>query len=91
MTQAERASLPAALEIEGVDEEIAVLRLRLRQALAERPEDLQLMFRGIELLTRAVATRYRLSKEAKGDLGASIAEVIRSVGNIWPAEAVADE
>jgi len=73
-----------ALEIEGVDEEIALLRLRLRKAVAEHPEDLPLMFKGIELLAKAVATRYRLSKKAERDLAESIANVGRGLGNLWP-------
>ena len=41
LTQAERADFPVALDVEGVDQEIAVLRLRLRTALKNRPEDLR--------------------------------------------------
>jgi hypothetical protein len=86
LSEAERADLPVALEIEGVDEEIAMLRLRLRTALAEHPEDLQLMFKGIDLLAKAVATRYRLSKRAERQLADSLANVVRSLGDIWPQE-----
>ena len=87
LSEAERADLPVALEIEGVDEEIALLRLRLRTALTERPEDLQLMFKGIDLLAKTVATRYRLSKRAERDLSASLANVVRGLGDLWPAAA----
>ena len=86
LSEAERADLPVALEIEGVDEEIALLRLRLRTALAERPEDLQLMFKGIDLLAKAVATRYRLSKRAERQLADSLAGVVRGLGDLWPQE-----
>jgi hypothetical protein len=84
LSAAERADLPIALEVDGVDEEIAVLRLRLRQALAERPEELPLMFKGIELLAKLVATRYRLSKRAERDLAGALANVIRGVGDLLP-------
>ena len=47
LTEAERSDLPLALEVDGVDQEIAVLRLRLRSMLEERPDDLTLMFKGI--------------------------------------------
>ena len=91
LTRAERAALPVALAIEGLDEEIAVLRLRLRRAIEERPDDLPLMFKGIDLMAKVVATRYRLSKKAERDLAASLANVVRSVGDIWPAGATSDE
>ena len=84
LTEAERSDLPPALEVDGVDQEIAVLRLRLRSMLEERPDDLTLMFKGIELLTKAVAARYRLSKRAERDLAASMANVVRSLGDLWP-------
>ena len=87
LTEAERADLPLALEVEGVDEEIALLRLRLRTALTESPDDLTLMLKGIDLLAKAVATRYRLSKRAERDLAGSLANVVRGLGDIWPQEA----
>ena len=37
---AERVELEAASDIDGLDREIAVLRLKLREVLSERPEDL---------------------------------------------------
>jgi len=76
LTAAERADLPVALEIDGVDEEIAVLRLRLRTALEKSPEDLPLMLRGIELLTRAVARRYRLAKPDADQVSESLRQVL---------------
>ena len=88
---AERIELEAAEEVEGLDEEIALLRLKLREVLAEHPQNLQLMLRGIELLVKAVSARYRLSKQAEEDLAESIAGVIRGVGGLLMPEAFADE
>ncbi len=73
LNDAEQSDFPSALEIAGLDEELALLRLRLRTALAERPEDLPLMFKGVELLVRLVAARYRLSKGDQGDLAETFA------------------
>lgn len=84
LSEAERADLPIALVMEGVEDEIAMLRLRLRSALDEHPEDLTLMFKGIDLLAKTVAVRYRLSKRAERDLAASLANVVRSLGELWP-------
>jgi hypothetical protein len=84
LSEAERSDLPIALEIEGVDEEIALLRLTLRRLLEEHPEDLALMFKGIDLLVRTVGTRYRLSKRAENDLATSLANVVRGFADIWP-------
>ena len=77
---AERDDLIEARGVAGLDEEIALLRLRIRQALEGSPEDLQLMTKGIETLVRAVNARYRLSKEATADLSESLAATLRSIG-----------
>ena len=44
------------------------------------------MFKGIDLLAKAVATRYRLSKRAERDLAGSLANVVRGLGDLWPEE-----
>ncbi len=88
---AERIELEAAEEIQGLDKEIALLRTKLRSVLSERPDDLPLMLRGIELLVKAVSARYRLSKEAEENLSESLAGVVRGVGGLLMPEAFADE
>jgi hypothetical protein len=82
LTQAEQADFPVALEVEGIDQEIALLRLRLRGALQEHPEDLQLMLRGIALLVRALAAKYRLPKADQDALAEAVADEIE--GELWP-------
>jgi hypothetical protein len=85
--EAERIALEEARELEGLDEEIAVLRMRLRKALDEHREDYALMLRGADLLVKAVVARYRLSKDAEEDLSDSIAGVVRGVGGLLMPEA----
>jgi hypothetical protein len=80
LTEAEAQDLPSAQEMSGLDEEIAVLRLKLRSALEERPEDVRLMLKGIELLVRAVSARFRLSSKDKEDLAESVRGVLRDIG-----------
>ena len=76
LTQAERADFPVALEVEGVDQEIALLRLRLRTALEQRPGDFPLMLSGVGMLVRALAVKYRLSKREAGEVTDRIREVL---------------
>lgn len=81
LSEAEQLDLARAQEVEGLDDEIALLRVRLKRALEERPEDLQLLVRGIDLLVRAVAARYRLSPRARRDLADNLAAVLNSLGD----------
>jgi hypothetical protein len=82
LSEAERLDLPEARQMEGLDEEIAVMRVRLKQALRERPEDMQLISRGLNLLVKAVAAKYRLSPKARKDLLDSIAGVVEGIGTV---------
>ena len=62
VSEAERAQLAAASEVEGLDAEIALLRMRLRKLFAERPRDFALALRGLDVLRRLIVARYALSK-----------------------------
>jgi hypothetical protein len=85
LSKAERAALPQARDVQGLDEEIAVLRLRLRSVLKEHPDNMKLMLKGVELLTRAISAKYRLSKDAKADLSAGIKSVLEEIGGrVYP-------
>ena len=69
-----------ARQMEGLDEEVALLRVRLKEALEGRPQDMQLIAKGVDLLVKAVAARYRLSRKAQRELSDSIAGVVRGIG-----------
>ena len=67
LSEADRADLPAARGIEGLEDEIAILRLRLRDAVAAHPDDLEVIERGVRLLVQSLLAEHRLSsREAKG-------------------------
>ncbi|MBI4232898.1 MAG: hypothetical protein HY686_00465 [Chloroflexi bacterium] len=80
LTEAERLRLPRARQVEGLDEEIALLRVRLLRLVEEQPQSFDLLLKGVALLVRAVATRYRLSPKAQEDLAGSIAGVLEGIG-----------
>ena len=80
LSEAERVLLPEAWEIEGLDEEIALLRVKLTRALEEQPDNMPLMLRAVDLLVKAVAAKYRLSKKSREDLADAINEVLKEIG-----------
>ena len=85
LSEASRARLETAREVEGIDEEIALLRIKLRDVMAENPNKTELMYKGIDMLMKAVATRYKLSPKSKDDLNDSIVGVINGIGReLWP-------
>ncbi|MBI2908091.1 MAG: hypothetical protein HYX92_10615 [Chloroflexi bacterium] len=85
LSEAERLLLSSAEDIEGLDEEIALLRVGLHRAIAEEPENVELRLKLINMVVRAVAARYRLSPKAEGDLSQHMAAVLRGIGGVmWP-------
>ena len=80
LSEAERVLLPQARQVEGLDEEIALLRVKLSSALSEHPDNMPLMLRGVELLVKAVGAEYRLSRKSQDNLAAAIDGVLKEIG-----------
>ncbi|TAK32165.1 MAG: hypothetical protein EPO21_15715 [Chloroflexota bacterium] len=71
--------------MEGLDQEIAVLRVRLRSVMEEYPERFDLQLQAVRLLVKAVAVKYRLSQKSEDDLYQNMLGVLRGIGGvIWP-------
>lgn len=84
----DEAELITALAVEGVDEELAVLRMRLLSFLRERPDDHELMLRSVNALVRAAGARYRMSAASKDDLaGALGALLLHASVQLFPDDA----
>jgi hypothetical protein len=81
LDEAERLDLERAQEMEGLDDEIAMLRVRLKRAVEERPQDVQLLVKGLDILMRAVGARYRLSAKSRRDLADNLAATLNSLGD----------
>ncbi len=80
LSEAEQVLLPEAKEVEGLDEEIALLRVKLSSALNEQPQNMPLLLRGVDLLVKAVAARYRLSAKSQENLAQAIDSVLKEIG-----------
>ena len=80
LSEAEQVLLPEAREIEGLDEEIALLRVKLSRAIEAQPDNMALMLRAVDLLVKVVAAKYRLSKKSREDLADAINEVLKEIG-----------
>ena len=93
LSEAERLELSRAGSVEGLADEIALLRAQLKRAVEASPrtakarKDLKVVTEGVETLLRAVSTQYRLSPRASGDLADNIAAVLKQLGDqIVPAD-----
>ena len=82
LSRAERVRLSRARQLQGLDEEIALLRVRLGSLVEEQPENVELLIKGIGMLVRAVSAKYRLSPRSEKDLYQSLLGVLQGVGSI---------
>jgi hypothetical protein len=80
-TGEEGADFDTALAMEGLTEEIAALRVRLKAAFKEKKPDLRILTQAMNALVRAVATQYRLSPKARKDLAENVAALVNSLGD----------
>jgi hypothetical protein len=67
--------------IDGVDEELALLRDKLHRLVQERPEEHVLMLKSVEMIVRTVAARYRMSPKRIQEMDDSMMAVLTQVSD----------
>ena len=63
-----------------VGDDVSDLRRRLREVLVRRPDEVKLLLRGTDVLSRAAATEYRMSPRGRDELAANVKAVLDSLG-----------
>jgi len=79
LDEAEQLDFEQATCVEGIDDEIALLRVKIKSLLEKDPENIRLIMQATNTLARLVKTRYNISKEDKKGLKEAIANVLRDV------------
>jgi type VI protein secretion system component VasF len=80
LDELDRPQFERALHVDGLDQEIAQLRLRLREGLRNRPDDTKLLHAGLRLLVQALLAQRRLSPTQAEHLSDAAIEVIEAFG-----------
>ena len=76
---AEQLDFHRATCVEGIDEEIALLRVKIKSLISQDPDNIKLIIQATNTLARLLRTRYNISKEDKQGLKTAIANVLRDV------------
>jgi len=79
LDEAEKLDFEQATGVEGIDDEIALLRVKIKSLLEHDPENIKLIMQATNTLARLVRTRYNISKEDKKGLKEAIGNVLRDV------------
>ena len=79
LDEAEQLELAEAAEVEGLDGEIAILRLKLRELVEQHPEQIELQLKAANTIARLCRTRYNITTEQKKSLKEAITNVLTEV------------
>jgi hypothetical protein len=79
LDEAERLDFELASGVNGIDDEIALLRVKIKSILGDDPKNIKLIVEATNALERLVRTRYRISKEQRKGLKEAIGNVLRDV------------
>jgi len=75
----ERAEYERAVLVESLDEEIALLRVKLSSLIARDPENVKLILSGLNMLVRLVKAKYTMHDEDEEATRDAIKTVLKSV------------
>ena len=79
LDEAEQLDFEMASGVNGIDDEIALLRVKIKSVLEKDPENINLIMQATNTLATLVKTRYRISKEQRKGLKEAIGNVLRDV------------
>ncbi len=80
--EADRDDFIDALEVDGLDQEVALLRLHVRRLLTDSPEDPKIIHAAVRLLINALLAQRRLTdREAEG-ITEAMATVLEQFGEV---------
>ena len=71
--------LEEAFKVEGLDDEIALLRVKLRALLEAEPDRTDLHFEAANVIARLVRTRYQITRDEKKSLKEAIQKVLTEI------------
>jgi len=79
LDEVEKLDFELASGVDGIDDEIALLRVKIKSLLEHDPENVRLIMQATNTLARLVKTRYNISKEQKKGLKEAIGNVLKDV------------
>ena len=79
LNEAEQLDFELASGVSGIDDEIALLRVKIKSILGDEPKNIKLLVEVTNALERLVKTRYKISKEQRKGLKEAIGNVLRDI------------
>jgi hypothetical protein len=79
LNEAEQLDFELVAGVNGFDDEIALLRVKIKSLLENDPENIKLLMAATTTLANLVKTKYKISKEQKQGLKEAIENVLKDI------------
>jgi hypothetical protein len=79
LDEAEQLDFELATGVDGIDDEIALLRVKVKSILEKDPDNVKLIMQATNTLAGLVKTRYNITKEQKKGLKEAIGNVLKDI------------
>jgi hypothetical protein len=79
LDEAGKLDFELAAGVEGIDDEIALLRVKIKSILEKDPENIKLIMQATNILAGLVKTSYKMTKEQRKGLKEAIGNVLKNV------------
>ena len=79
LDSAELQDFYEAINVDGLDAEIALLRTKIKSVLRHDPENITLIIQAVSALARLVNARYNTGKEDKQSLASAVSTVFKYI------------
>jgi len=75
----EQRDFENAVYVEGIDQEIALLRVKIKSVVRHDPENVRLIMQATSTLAKLVAAKYDISKDDKQGILDTIGNVLKDI------------
>ncbi len=79
LDEAEKLDFALAADVSGIDDEIALLRVKIKSILEHEPENVKLIMHVTNALGRLIMTRYKITREQRKGLKEAIGNVLKDI------------
>ncbi len=79
LDEAEKLDFDLATDVNGIDDEIALLRVKIKSILEHDPENMKLLMHATNALERLIMTRYKITREQRKGLKEAIGNVLKDI------------
>ena len=79
LDEGQQQEFARAIEVDGLDEEIALLRVKIKAIVQRDPENLKLIVRAVDSMARLIKIKYNIGKNDKTGLRETIGNILKDV------------